>query len=157
MEFQASSTTVEYSKTNQLANGWASVKCYKLVDAAYAECADAGDATANAVRTVLDWEPLNDYEIIGGEIKALERPTSDFRVTVVAVPDVPYAYGGSKVMGSGVNLKFFNSREAVKADGRTVKLLSYNATYHTNKIRFIADHAQGDTTQVMIKMETYMP
>lgn len=156
MEFQASNPVVQHSKTKTMVDGWATVKCYKLVDSAYVECSDASDALANCVRTVLDWEPDCDYEIIGGEIRALDRPTSNFRVRVVAVPDVPYNSGGSKVMGSGVNLKFYNSREAVHADGRTVKLLSYNAVYHTNKIRFIADHAQCDTTEVLIKMESYM-
>lgn len=156
IEFQASNPVVQHSKTKTMVDGWATVKCYKLVDSAYVECSDASDALANCVRTVLDWEPDCDYEIIGGEIRALDRPTSNFRVRVVAVPDVPYNSGGSKVMGSGVNLKFYNSREAVHADGRTVKLLSYNAVYHTNKIRFIADHAQGDTTEVLIKMESYM-
>lgn len=156
MEFQASKPVVQHSKTKTMVDGWATVKCYKMVDAAYVECVDAADALANCVRTVLDWEPDCDYEIIGGEIRALDRPTSNFRVRVIAVPDVPYNSGGSKVMGSGVNLKFYNTRESVHADGRTVKLLSYNAVYHTNKIRFIADHAQGDTTEVMIKMESYM-
>lgn len=156
IEFQASNPVVQHSKTKTMVDGWATVKCYKLVDAAYVECVDAADALANCVRTILDWEPDCDYEIIGGEIRALDRPTSNFRVRVVAVPDIPYASGGSKVMGSGVNLHFYNARESVHADGRSVKMLTYNAVYHTNKIRFIADHAQGDATKVMIKMESYM-
>jgi hypothetical protein len=156
LEIQTSFLTPKWSKTKAGSDGWSTVTCYKQGESGLVQCSDQTDATANAIRTVLDWEPNIDYEIIGGEIRCLEKPTTDLRVKVVAVPDIPQQYGGTKYMGSGVNLKFYNSREPVVADGRTVKLLTYSNVYHTNKMRFEIDHAQGNVTDILIKMEIYI-
>jgi hypothetical protein len=156
LEIQTSFIGVKWSKDKAGNDGWLSVKCYKLVSGSYVECSDQTDATANCVRTVADWEPTCDYEIIGGEIRTLDRPTDDCRIKVIAVPDIPQNFGGTKFMGSGVNLKFYNSREPVLADGRTVKMLTYSNIYHTNKIRFEVDHALGASIDILIKMESYV-
>ena len=49
-----------------------------------------------ATRTVVDFEPHYDFYIIGGLAKILVTPTTDVRISVIAVPDVPFSYGGSR-------------------------------------------------------------
>jgi hypothetical protein len=110
----------------------------------------------NAVKMVLDYEPTYNYEIIGGKIQQASIPGSDLRVWVVAVPDIPSGSGGSKEMASCVNLKFIQPGDAVNADGRASKFMTYDATYHTNKLRFIFKHAAGLQHNVSILLETFV-
>ena len=44
---------------------------------------------SNCVKTIIDWEPNHDYEIIGGMLKQKGLPSEDLRVWVIGVPDIP--------------------------------------------------------------------
>lgn len=110
---------------------------------------------ALAVKTVIDFEPAYNYEIVGGMIHQQIRPTSDIRVFVVIVPDIPAAYGGSKEMIGGVNLKFIDPTSHINADGRASKPLSYSATNHTNKVRIIIKYDAGVQHQLMSVFEYF--
>lgn len=109
------------------------------------------------VKTVLDWEPPHDYELIGGTVKILVSSTLDVHFWVVAVPDVPYAYGGSRVMVDGVNFKYVDSADKVQADGRVSKRLIYSSIYHSNKLRFVFKHEPGANHKFMIMLEFFKP
>lgn len=108
-----------------------------------------------AVKTVVDLEPAYDYYIIGGIAKILATPAGNVRLGIIAVPDVPAAYGGSKVMVSNVNFKYMGQNDKVDADGRASKQLSYSATNHTNKLRFILTHDPGATSDIAIYLEHF--
>lgn len=127
---------------------------YKIYDANDQEITEA-QYEVNAVKTVIDFEPSFDYEIIGGQIQQKTIPTSDIRLWVVAVPDVPEAYGGSKEMVGGVNLKFIDPTDKVQADGRVSKYMQYSATYHTNKLRLIARHPAGTQHELLLLLEIF--
>lgn len=129
---------------------------YKIYDANDAEITDAQNE-GNAVKTVIDFEPPHDYEIIGGYVQQKVTPTTDMRMWVVAVPDVPEAYGGSKEMVGGVNLKFIDPTDKVNADGRVAKYMAYNATYHTNKLRLIVKHDAGIQHDLLLILEMFRP
>jgi hypothetical protein len=108
-----------------------------------------------AIRTQVDFEPPYDYELIGGEMRINPQLTSNVRFFIVAVPDVPYAYGGSRVMAEGLNIKYLAPGNMFSVDGRVSKLLSYSATNHTNKLRFLFWHDMGVTEDLMITVEHY--
>jgi hypothetical protein len=113
------------------------------------------DIDANCVKTVLDWEPPWDYEIIGGQFRQQALPPGNIYLGVIAVPDVPAAGGGSIEFVNGVNLKSVGLEDSVRSDGRTSKKLAYDATYHTNKLRFILRHDAGVQHTMDIMMEIF--
>lgn len=126
----------------------------KFYDASGTQVTDAS-LLNTIVKTVMDWEPPFDYYIIGGIAKILVAASSDCRMSVTAVPDVPYSYGGSKVMIQSVNFKFIGTTDKIDADGRASKMLSYSATNHTNKLRFCVFHTAGEVNSFAVFVEHY--
>ena len=110
---------------------------------------------SNCIKTVIDWEPTFDYEIIGGHLLHYDTVTSDIHLWVIGVPDVPYAYGGTKQMIAGINLKYIEPKNPLIINGRASKRLSYNATYHTNKLQFMWRHSVGYKLNLQAIMEFY--
>ena len=112
-------------------------------------------ADTDCVKTVIDWEPLHDIEIIGGFISPESAISENVYCYIVAVPDVPAGSGGSKPMVNGLNFKFVGSGDRLNVDGRTSKRLNYNATYHTSKLRLIMNHAAGSKFKFHTVYEHY--
>jgi len=143
------------SKISKLVDGTdrngITVKFYDINDVEVTD--GANDATI--VKTVFDFEPAYDYEIIGGEISHITPPTTDVRVYVIGVPDVAAIYGGSKEMAGGINMKFIAAFGKVEADGRVAKFMKHDTTYHTGKIRFIFKHDAGVKHTVMVLMSIF--
>jgi len=110
---------------------------------------------ANCTKTVLDWEPSFNYEIIGGKLKILQETTDSIYVYVLGVPDVPASMGGSKEFISCVNMKFIKDHDEIKADGRASKYLPYDPVYHTNKMRLILRHNAGVTKEFLMMFEVF--
>lgn len=109
----------------------------------------------NIVKTVIDFEPPYDYEIIGGALRLeSDITTSDCRLWIIAVPDIP-APTGSKEMAGGINLKFLAPENSFAVDGRVSKYMTYDATYHTNKLKFIFIHDAGMKKKIHITIELY--
>lgn len=123
---------------------------FKLVAGELESCAEGV-----AEFTQIDFMPDYDYEIIGGEIQVFIKPSVDVRVWVIAVPDVPAANGGSKVMVDNCNLKYYSPDLPVNADGRVSKFMSYNATYKTNKLRFYFKHHAGVQQELQCLVEMF--
>jgi len=125
-------------------------------------CYDGSDTVttdpASAVKTVLDYEPSWDYEVISGKLVTPEvirtGTTEQWFVAVIAVPDIPAIYGGSIQFVTPVNLEVLGDGYVV-SDGRAAKYLTYNATYHTNKIRWIFWHPTGSHPRFQIYVETF--
>lgn len=109
----------------------------------------------NAVKTVVDFEPNYDYELIGGKMQQQSLPTTDIRVWAIGVPDLTPAQGGSKEMVGGVNLKYIDPTDKIEADGRAAKYMTYNATYHTNKMRLIFKHNAGVNHDILISFDIF--
>lgn len=133
--------------------GFATYKIYDAQDAEIALVANEG----NAVKTVIDWEPPFDYEIIGGQLKTHTTITNDVYAYVIGVPDLTPAQGGSKEFICCINMKFISANDSVNADGRASKLLKYDATYHTNKMRLILTHPAGDVCEFLMIFEVFKP
>jgi hypothetical protein len=130
--------------------------CVRFYNAAGEQITDAS-LESTIVRTVVDFEPTYDYEIIGGVLRLEEDilPPNNCRLWIVAVPDIPAVLGGSKEMTAGVNLRFLAPQNEFKVDGRVSKLLSYSSTYHTNKLRFILVHEPGMHASLSVTIELY--
>jgi hypothetical protein len=108
-----------------------------------------------AVKTVLDFEPPYDYEVIGGQVQQHTQPTENIRVWVVGAPDIPKAWGGSKEFIGGLNLKFIAPSDYIEADGRVSKFMKYNAELHTSKLRFIVEHPVGQEHEILLSLELF--
>ena len=126
----------------------------KLYDTNGVEITDQANE-GNAVKTIVDIEPTFDYEIMGGSLKQISRPTMPVYAYVIAVPDVPKVLGGQKDFICCLNLEFIGDLDSVDADGRTAKLLQYDATYHTNKIRVVMNHNAGYQHRAMMVLELF--
>ncbi len=132
------------------------VNC-KIYDANNAEITTAGVLNVNlntCVKTVLDFEPTFDFEIIGGALRINSNPSTDVRLWIVGAPDIPAQYGGSKEFASGINLKFLAPDSSFEVDGRVTKFLTYNATTHQGKLRLILKHPAG--TQVNLQLVVHL-
>lgn len=156
VEFEVSVINSLYSKKpNGTDFGFAVLKCFKDVSGTMVECTDQTDADTNCVMTQIDWEPTHDYEVMGGMFKQASVPSDDVRLWMVGVPDVPEAYGGSKVFVSNVNLKYMGTEEGVRVDGRAPKYMTYSAVNHTNKFRLILKHTAGFKHKAMVVFEIF--
>lgn len=127
----------------------------KYYDTNNVELTTQGSCDTDCVKTVFSFEPTWDYEIIGGTIKTFNDITVDMRTWVIAVPDIPAAYGGSKVMVQGVNLKYIDPNNGIVADGRASKYMTYSATLHTNKLQVVLKHPAGTKEEIMVAFELY--
>lgn len=152
MEFVTSDLSSVFSKNhNGDSYGFAALRLYNAGGEEITEPASEGTAT----KTVVDWEPTFDYEVIGGMLKFLTIPASDAHLWVVGVPDIPEGYGGSKLFVSSVNIRFLGTEEGIRVDGRSSKLLQYSSENHTNKIRLIITHEAGVSIPVHLIMEIF--
>ena len=101
-----------------------------------------------ATKTVLDWDPAYDYEIIGGYTdipRNLRDGTTDqWYISVVGVPDYPPSEGGSVRYITDVNIEAVTANTIV-SDGRATSFMKHNASGlpHTNRLRFIVKHPVG--------------
>jgi hypothetical protein len=115
------------------------------------EITTQAEADTSCVETRIDWEPAYDYELIGGLIALEDRPTEDFRIWAVGVPDIPAASGGSIEMISTINMRFI-VEGMLQFDGRSS---TYNATLHTNKMRLVIKTAAGFKDKGVIVFEHF--
>jgi len=112
------------------------------------------EITSKCIKTIVDWEPDFDYDVIGGFFKQQTLPTEDIRMWIVGVPDVPENYGGSKLFVSSLNLKFMGT-DGIKVNAHAPKYLSYDPIYHTNKLRMIFRHPAGFTHKMCLILEIF--
>lgn len=130
----------------------------KIYDGSNNEITTAGVLNANlnqCVKTVIDFEPTFDFEIIGGDLRINSNPSQDVRLWIVSAPDIPANLGGSKEFASGINLKFLAPDSSFEVDGRVTKFLSYNAVTHQGKMRMILKHPAGLQVNMQFVVHIY--
>lgn len=110
---------------------------------------------ASCVKTVIDFEPTFDFEIIGGDLRINSNPTQDVRLWIVGAPDIPENLGGSKEFASGINLKFMAPDSSFTVDGRVTKSLTYNPVTHQGKMRIILKHSPGIQVNMQFVVHLY--
>lgn len=124
----------------------------KFYDQSMTELTTQESISASCQWTIFDYEPAFDYEIIAGALTVSSPPTTDVRVWVIAAPDIPFSYGGTRVLANGPNLRF---KQTINTDGRVAKKMVYNQSLHTNKIRFKINHGVGIECSIMVELEYY--
>lgn len=125
----------------------------KFYDADNAEVTDPAN-NSQIVKTVVDWEPPFDYEVIGGAAWCEEKPTTDVRCWALAAPDIPAQYGGSIEFLRGLNFNCIEEQQFFH-DGRVAKQMRYDANTHQGKFRFIFRHDAGVQLHILIEMEIF--
>lgn len=160
IEFETSKLNSVYSKKiDNTDYGFSSIKFYESINEVETEITgenlNQSYLDINCIKTTLDWEPTHDLEIIGGMLKQKTIPTEDIRLWVIGVPDIPEASGGSKPFAVNMNLAFIGLEEGVKVDGRAPKYMTYNSTYHTNKLRIILRHPVGTKHKLKMIFELF--
>lgn len=102
---------------------------------------------SSAVKTVVDFEPHYNYEIIGGYMDVpgdiLGNLTDTWYMSVIGVPDYPAPMGSVSYI-SEVNVEAITDTRII-SDGRAVSYLPYNygGYPHTNRLRFVFKHPSG--------------
>ncbi len=155
-EFTTSKLASTYSKDIDDDDlGFLTIKYYDSSDVELVAGTQA-ELDSDCVLTVIDWEPDYNYEIIGGTLYQSVVPSTDVRLWILAVPDLTPAQGGSiPFVEGGLNLKHMGTGPIVDLDGKTPKLMSYDATYHTNKFRFTTRHNAGAQCPLMIMFKIF--
>ena len=121
-----------------------------------------GDTTttnAQAKETWLDFEPSWNYEVCGGKLfvpSTLAGSNDDaWEIHVVGVPDISAQNGGSISFIANPRIKWLKGN-IVEVDSTTNPAeMVYNATYHTNKIRFCFKHPVGAQSEFQLKITCY--
>lgn len=120
---------------------------------------DVTEVTGSAVKTVVDFEPHYDYEIVGG-FADLPRSlrdgvTDEWYIAGIGVPDLPPEMYGSISYISEVNIEAVQTSRIV-TDGRSTSFLPYKLYgYPTNKIRFYIKHPPGAQQRFQIYLELF--
>lgn len=130
---------------------------FKIYNASDIEITTPGLLNANlgtCVKSVIDFEPAFDYEIVGGALRINSNPAQDIRLWIIGAPDIPEIYGGSKEFASGINLKFISSDDEFDVDGRVTKFIKHNPSTHEGKLRIVLKHPAG--TQVNMQFVIHM-
>ena len=156
LEFETSKLNSLYNKDRtEIDLAFTTIKYYDNTDTELT----AGTQTEldnNCVKTVITWEPAFDYEILGATFFQSTVPTGNVRVWVTAVPDLTPAQGGSiSFVQGGLNLKRLGNSGELKIDGKVPKLMSYNATYHTNKFEILVKHDTGIKHPIFLVVDLY--
>lgn len=156
IEITTSALDTLYCKTSDGADiPWVN---YKIYNGSNQEITTPGLLDANlatCVKTVIDFEPTFNFEIIGGALRINSNPSQDIRLWIVGAPDIPANLGGSKEFASGINLKFLAPDSSFDIDGRVAKFLQYNPTTHQGKMRIILKHPAGMQVNMQLVIHIY--
>lgn len=127
--------------------GYATIKFY---DVNNQELTTQNDIDANCVRTDMSFEPTVDYEIIAGEIWQKSVPVSAMLLNLF------HQFSGHEFCTGGFNMEFLPANGYKKMDGRTAKMMPYNATYHTNLLILRCRHSAGVRHRLMLVLEIFI-
>lgn len=111
---------------------------------------------ADCVKTILDWQPTYDMQLIAGQLMISNPPTNRAYLWVILAPDLTEAQGGSVPFAAGGwNLKFLRDKSLFYSDGKAAKFISYDPVYNTNKIRLIGKHDSGQRIDLQMIYEHF--
>jgi hypothetical protein len=115
------------------------------------------DFTAS-VKTVVDFEAAEDYELLGGWCEIddviIAANVGVWYLSVCGAPDVPAQYGGCIPFLSEVDLSLLKS-QSIAMDGRATSFMKFDPVYHSSKIRFVIKHPVGAIVGFQIFMEIF--
>lgn len=111
----------------------------------------------NCVKTVINFKPSFDLDIIGGNIHQHTTPTENIRLWVTAGATELGALGVKEFVG-GINLKYITPGSEINTDGRASARLykdTEGVPYQTNQMQFIITHPVGVQHELLIVVEYF--
>ena len=94
--------------------------------------------TSGCVKTIVNWQPTYDMDIIGGIVMIKNPPTSDAYMWSIAAPQLAEQYGGQVPFAAGGwNLSFMGDTDKLIVNGRGSKTVQYDPVYNTNEFSLI--------------------
>lgn len=106
---------------------------------------------AGCVKTVMHWEKKEAFDVLGAQLYIGNAPVGRAYLWVVAAPDIPYEWGGSKpFMGRGMNLQMMREKSMHQFDAKTSKTVHYDDVYHSGKVDCVVKHAVGEQIGIQL-------
>ena len=130
----------------------------EIVQGGYEESDEAYQArlAAGCVKTVMSWEKTESFDVVGAQLYVGNAPVGRAYLWVIAAPDIPYEYGGSKpFMGRGMNLQMMREKFAHQFDAKTSKTIHYDPIYHSGKVDCVVKHAVGEQIGIQLIFVLY--
>ena len=107
--------------------------------------------STSCVKTVMNWEKTESFDVVGAYLYIASNPAERAYLWVVAAPDIPYEYGGSKpFMGRGMNLQMMAAKVNHYFDAKSTKTINYDTVYHSGKIAAVIKHAAGEQIGIQL-------
>ena len=107
--------------------------------------------TSQCVKTIMHWEKREAFDVVGAQLYIANAPTGRAYLWVIAAPDIPYEYGGSKpFMGRGMNLQMMREKSMHQFDAKTTKTVHYDPVYHSGRVDCIVKHAVGEQIGIQL-------
>jgi len=126
---------------------------YKIKDA-NGDIITSAANEADAVKTVIIYQPQYDIELIGARFRQREVPTTEIHAYMEINPEENIGSEFEMVLG-GHDLRFFEERAPVGVDGRAPKLMVHDPVYNTNMMEWYFYHPTGTSHDIMIELEYY--
>jgi hypothetical protein len=141
-----------YSQTKDLANiDFITVTRYDNLD-------QVTVVDADTVKTVFEFEPTHDINILGACAYQKTIPASDLYLWVQAAPHIPAALGGEIDFSiGGMNLSMMNQGKFLHTDGKVSKKVKYDDVNHSGKFEFTFRHDAAVYHRIMIGLDFYKP
>lgn len=128
----------------------------KFYDTNGVELTTQNDLDSSCVKTVMEWRPTYDFEIISGQIRQIERVQSDAYIYVEAIVPTgmpaPYDKVVLPFVHGGINLQYIGADEILKTDGRASKELKGTLGQH---FKCTINHAAGVNHKLSVIYEIY--
>lgn len=120
-----------------------------------------GNTTTNpaqAVKTIVTWEPNHNIHIIAGKLLQAQAPNGQAVLYVTNAPDIPAQYGGSVPFSEGgLDLRDVPAGGQTDFDGRAAKYINYDPANHSGKWEFQVNHDAGLVHSFTILLEFFRP
>ena len=147
VEFTTSKlSSVYHKKADGTDWGYCTIKFYDDEDT---ELTDQNDIDSDCVKTIMQWKPTVDIEVIGGGIFQTSAPTSATRAWFY------HPVSGHEFCTGGIDLQCVGTTVPFGIDGRAPKLLPYVAGQDYGTLKMIVRHSAGYEHKVTLKLEIF--
>lgn len=126
---------------------------HKIFKAGDIEISDPADEQY-CIKNTISYKPSFAYELIGGSVHHIVRPTTPVKCFFTAVPSIP-SYT-KEMCNGGLNLEFMESHEQFVLDGRAPKTFPYIEGVATNELLMTVFNNAGINHRIMVRLEMYI-
>lgn len=107
--------------------------------------------SSSCVKTIMSWEKQESFDVAGALLHIEKKPVGRAYLWVIAAPDIPYEYGGSKpFMGRGMNLQMMSIYTSHYFDAKTSKTVTPDPVYHSGKVNAVIKHSAGEQIGIQL-------